>query len=62
MPPISEREAKEFERLVALGHKLKEDRVRLLGKPIRTEDDSNELSEIDRQLREIDAWFRKTAK
>jgi len=62
MPPISENEAAEFERLANMGHKLLERGRSLAGKDQLTDDEKRELSQINETLRQIDDWFNRTAK
>lgn len=62
MPAISEQEAIEYERLFNVGYKLLERGKMLVAKEQLTETEERELTEINRQLCDIDNWFTRTAK
>jgi hypothetical protein len=62
MPVISHQEGDEFARLHEAGHKLLERGKALASKQDRSAEEEQELAEINRQLREIDDWFTRTAR
>ena len=62
MPAISQQEGDAFARFHKAGHKLLARGKALASKEHRSAEKEQELAQINRQLREIDDWFTRTAK
>jgi Zn-dependent peptidase ImmA (M78 family) len=62
MSAISDGEHQKFNRLHELGHKMLSRGKELAEKDNLTEEEVEELAEIQRILKKVDDWFDKTAK